>query len=118
MADENQNKKQNPNQLNIELDAEMAEGTYSNLAIITHSQSEFILDFVRVVPGAPKAKVKSRVILNPIHAKRLLMALQDNVNKFESQHGKIEIGGGQGQAQNDGESISFPMNFGGPATEA
>ena len=111
MADENQNK----NQLNIELDAETAEGTYSNLAIITHSQSEFILDFVRVVPGAPKAKVKSRVILNPIHAKRLLHALQDNVKKFEATNGAINLGNG-GSTQ--GENISFPMNFGGPATEA
>ena len=75
---------QNNNQLNIELSEEVAEGTYSNLAIITHSSSEFILDFIRIMPGVPKAKVKSRVIVSPPHAKRLLRALADNIERFES----------------------------------
>ena len=79
MSDENLN---NPNQLNIELSEEIAEGEYSNLAIITHSSSEFVLDFVRIMPGVPKAKVKSRVLMNPQHAKRLMKALQDNISKF------------------------------------
>ncbi|MBN1768778.1 MAG: DUF3467 domain-containing protein [Prolixibacteraceae bacterium] len=81
----------NPNQLNIELNDEVAQGIYSNLAIITHSTSEFIVDFVRVMPGLPKAGVKSRIILTPEHAKRLLLALQDNVKKFEAQHGPINL---------------------------
>lgn len=79
------------NQLNIELPAEIAEGVYSNLAIISHSTSEFVLDFIRIMPGTPKANVKSRVILTPEHAKRLLFALQENVSKFEHQHGKIKL---------------------------
>lgn len=87
MSDENLN---NPNQLNIELSEEIAEGEYSNLAIITHSSSEFVLDFIRIMPGVPKAKVKSRVLMNPQHAKRLMKALQDNISKFESVNGKIK----------------------------
>ena len=78
-------------QINIELSAEMAEGTYSNLAIISHSTSEFVIDFVRIMPGTPKANVKSRIILTPEHTKRLLFALQDNVAKFENQFGKINM---------------------------
>jgi len=78
------------NQIQIELKEEVAQGTYSNLAIITHSSSEFVLDFVRVMPGIPKAEVKSRVILTPEHAKRLLQALQDNVEKYEKVHGPIK----------------------------
>jgi hypothetical protein len=70
-----ENNNNNQNQLQIELSEEMAEGIYSNLAIITHSNSEFVIDFVRVMPGVPKAKVKSRIVLTPDHAKRLLMAL-------------------------------------------
>jgi len=73
------------NEIQVELSEEMAQGTYANLAIISHSSSEFILDFIRVVPGAPKAQVKSRVILTPDNAKRLLFALQDNLAKFEEQ---------------------------------
>jgi len=84
-------KNQVQNQLNIELSEEVAQGTYSNLAIITHSTSEFVVDFVRVMPGIPKAAVKSRIILTPEHAKRLLIALQDNVKKFEQQHGPIKV---------------------------
>lgn len=83
-------KKKAPNQVNIELPEEIAEGIYSNLAIISHSHSEFILDFVRIIPNVPKAKVKSRVIVTPEHAKRFLKALADNVKKYESQHGEIK----------------------------
>lgn len=75
---------ENQNQLNIELSEEMADGVYSNLAIITHSNSEFVIDFVRVMPGIPKAKVKSRILLTPQHAKRLMLALADNIQKFEA----------------------------------
>ncbi len=82
--------KKKGNQLNIELPEEVAEGIYSNLAIISHSQTEFVVDFVRLVPNVPKAKVKSRIILTPTHAKRLLSALADNVRKFENQHGSIK----------------------------
>jgi hypothetical protein len=80
----------NQNQINIELSEEIAEGIYSNLAIISHSHSEFIVDFVRLVPNVPKAKVKSRVILTPQHAKRLMHALQDNIRRYELQFGTIE----------------------------
>ncbi|NDV55360.1 DUF3467 domain-containing protein [Parabacteroides sp. 52] len=79
-----ENKKQ-PNEIQVELSEEMAQGTYANLAIISHSSSEFILDFIRIVPGVPKAKVKSRIILTPDNAKRLLGALQDNISQFDGQ---------------------------------
>jgi hypothetical protein len=81
------------NQVSIELGEDVAEGVYSNLAIISHSNSEFVVDFIRMVPNVPKAKVKSRIILTPQHAKRLLVALADNVKKFEAQHGKIPDSG-------------------------
>ena len=81
----------NDNQIQIELTEEIAQGTYSNLAIISHSSSEFVIDFVRIVPGIPKAKVKSRIILTPEHAKRLLRSLQENIVRYESNVGKIEI---------------------------
>ena len=80
---ENNNSNQNLNQIQIELSEEIAQGTYANLAVIAHSSSEFILDFIRIVPGIPKAKVQSRIILTPDNAKRLLFALQDNVRKFD-----------------------------------
>lgn len=80
------------NQFEIVLTPEMADGTYSNLAIIAHSDAEFVIDFVRIMPGTPKANVKSRIILTPEHAKRLLGALQDNIAKYEQQHGKIKTG--------------------------
>lgn len=83
------------NEIQIELSEEMAQGTYSNLAIIAHSSSEFIIDFVRIVPGIPKAKVKSRVILTPDNAKRLLHALEDNINKFEEQQRRGNNDGGE-----------------------
>ena len=93
-------------QLNIELSAEVAEGIYSNLAVISHSSSEFVVDFIRIMPGTPKANVKSRIILTPEHAKRLLLALQDNIAKYEQQNGKIKIG--------DNNPIPpIPMGFGG-----
>lgn len=99
------------NQINIELDEETAQGIYSNLAVITHSNSEFVVDFVRVMPGSPKAKVKSRIILTPEHAKRLMMALKENISKFESINGAIKI--------NDVfNSPVLPMNFGGPEAKA
>jgi hypothetical protein len=96
----------NENQINIELSDEVAEGIYSNLAIISHSSSEFVLDFIRIMPGLPKAPVKSRIILTPEHAKRLLFALQENIAKYEQQNGKIKI---------DENSFipPFPMGFGG-----
>ncbi|HTI60659.1 MULTISPECIES: DUF3467 domain-containing protein [Mucilaginibacter] len=100
---------QNENQLNIELSEEIAEGIYSNLAIITHSNSEFVLDFIRVMPGVPKAKVKSRIVLTPEHAKRLLTAIQDNIEKFEAVNGRIKI---------QAEPTGFPMNFGGTMGQA
>lgn len=82
----------NRQKLNINLPAEVAEGTYSNLAIISHSQSEFVLDFIRVMPGVDKANVKSRIILTPEHAKRLLMALQENIDRYEDEHGSVDVG--------------------------
>ena len=78
-------------QFDIELNREVAQGTYSNLSIISHSSSEFIVDFIRIMPGMPKAEVKSRIILTPEHAKRLLLALQDNVRRFEMDYGKINL---------------------------
>jgi hypothetical protein len=99
------------NQLNIELKEEVALGTYSNLAIITHSASEFVLDFVRIMPGMPKANVQSRIILTPEHAKRLLLALKDNIAKFESVHGPIKD-------IEAGSPANIPLNFGGPTAQA
>lgn len=81
------------NQLQIELSPEVAEGIYANLAIITHSSAEVVLDFIRVLPGVPKANVKSRIVLAPEHAKRLLLALQDNVMKYEKAFGPINLPG-------------------------
>ena len=100
------------NQLNIELPEELADGTYSNLSIITHSHTEFIVDFVQLMPGVPKGKVKSRIVLTPDNAKKLMKALADNIGKFESIYGTIK----ENHPQNGGGAI--PMNFGGPATEA
>ena len=75
--------------LSIELTEEVAEGVYSNLVMISHGPEEFILDFIRVMPGVPKARVKSRVVVTPGHAKRLLAALADNIQRYEAQHGDI-----------------------------
>jgi hypothetical protein len=93
--------------IDIELTEEIAEGIYSNLAIITHSQSEFVIDFIKIMPGIPKARVKSRILLTPQHAKRLAKALAENIQKFEQANGKIK----------DLET-AFPMGFGGPAAQA
>lgn len=95
-------------QLNIELTEEMADGEYANLAIITHSFAEFVIDFVNVMPNVPKAKVKSRIVMTPQHAKRLMRALIDNVKRFEAQHGNIK----------DQETPAMPFNFGGPPAQA
>jgi hypothetical protein len=99
MADNHQPKQ---GQINIELDEKVAEGTYSNLAIINHSVSEFVLDFVSIMPGTPKSKVKSRIILTPQHAKRLAKALNENIKRFETAHGEIK----------DYEKTPIPLNFG------
>jgi len=80
-------------QMNIEISEEVADGIYANLAIISHSNQEFVVDFVRMMPNMPKAKVKSRIILSPPHAKRFMMALQENIKKYEAQHGQIKEGG-------------------------
>lgn len=93
--------------INIELTPEIAEGTYSNLAIINHSNSEFVIDFVNIMPGIPKAKVKSRIVLTPQHAKRLAKALIDNINRFEAEVGEIK----------EFEQQDYPINFG-PIGEA
>jgi len=98
-------------QINIELNEEVAQGIYSNLAVITHSSSEFVIDFVRIMPGIPKANVKSRIILTPEHAKRLLMALQDNLKKYEAINGPIKL-----KAGND--PMLPTMGFGGPPAQA
>lgn len=99
---------QQQNQLNIEISEEIAEGVYANLAIITHSHAEFVIDFVNVMPGTPKSRVKSRIILTPQHAKRFMKALTENVNRFESLNGKIQ----------DLEEVQLPLNFGGPSAQA
>lgn len=91
-------------ELSIEIAEEIAEGIYSNLAVISHSPSEFIIDFVRIMPNTPKAKVKSRIILTPQHAKRLMGALKENIKRFEAIHGLIAEGDPQG-------APPFPMNF-------
>lgn len=97
-----------PNQLNIEITEEIAEGTYANLAIITHSHAEFVIDFVNVMPGTPKSKVKSRIIFTPQHAKRFMKALADNIQKYEALNGPVK----------DLEEIQMPLNFGGPTAQA
>lgn len=91
--------------LNIELNEDIAAGTYSNLAIINHSPSEFVVDFVQMMPGIQKAKVKSRIILTPQHSKRLMKALVENISKYENQHGEIK---------DVDPSGGIPLNFGGP----
>ena len=107
MAEE---KKEIPaNQINIELSEEIAEGIYSNLAMIAHSNSEFVIDFIRLMPGVPKARVKSRIIITPEHAKRLLAALKENIDKYEGTFGPIK---------QTPDMPKFPMNFGGTVGEA
>jgi hypothetical protein len=97
------------NQINIELSEEIAEGVYANLAMIAHSNSEFVIDFIRLMPGVPKAKVKSRIVVTPEHAKRLLYALKDNIEKYEETFGAIK---------KTDEAPKFPINFGGTVGEA
>lgn len=86
---ENEEKKQ---QFSLELKPEIAKGNYSNLAIISHSHSEFIIDFAEMLPGLPKPEIVSRILMNPEHAKRLMNALIDNIGKYESQFGAINLG--------------------------
>ena len=104
-------KEQKPaqNQINIELSEEIAEGVYANLAMIAHSNSEFVIDFIRLMPGVPKAKVKSRIVITPEHAKRLSNALIDNIRKYEETFGPIK---------KTDETPKFPINFGGTVGEA
>jgi hypothetical protein len=97
-----------PSQLNIEISEEVSEGIYANLAIITHSHAEFVVDFVNVMPGTPKSKVKSRIIMTPTHAKRFMKAMIENVKKFENANGNIQ----------DIEAVEIPFNFGGPTAQA
>lgn len=90
----------NPNQqINVELGEKEAEGIYSNLALISHSPAEFVIDFTRMLPGVPKTKVYARIVMTPQHAKSFLKALQDNVGKYEKQFGEIKIHGQQGMQQ-------------------
>ncbi|MCA1741674.1 MAG: DUF3467 domain-containing protein [Bacteroidales bacterium] len=100
----------NQSQFNIELSEEIAEGVYSNLAVITHSPAEFVIDFIRIMPGVPKSKVKSRIILTPEHAKRFVAALSDNISKYEAVHGPIREVKGSGPV--------MPITFGGPTAQA
>src|SRR5215218_8322264 len=112
MAEKNTDKQQQAqaqNQINIELTEEIAEGVYANLAMTAHSNSEFVIDFIRLMPGVPKAKVKARIVITPEHAKRLLAALKDNIKKYEEVFGDIK--------QNE-DMPKFPMNFGGTMGEA
>lgn len=96
--------------LQIEMDAQTAEGIYSNLAIVGHSKSEFIIDFVRVLPNMPKAKVKSRMIMSPEHAKGLMLALQKQISNYEHRFGEINMGGGELEENN--KTVPFPISFG------
>jgi hypothetical protein len=98
------------NQINIELAEDQAEGIYANLAMISHSHSEFIIDFIKMMPGMPKAKVKSRIILTPQHAKRLLRALKENIGKYEGMYGQIETP--------EGSEGLPPFHLGGPTAQA
>lgn len=98
----------NQNQINIELSDDVSSGIYSNLAVITHSNSEFVVDFIQLMPGVPKAKVKSRIILTPQHAKRLYRALKDNISKFENMYGNIK--------ESEGNDFTFPLS--GPGGQA
>ena len=100
------NQEPNDGQLKIELSPEVAEGIYANLAIITHSSAEVVMDFIRVLHGVPKANVKSRIILAPEHAKRLLFALQDNVQKYEKAFGPINLPGAEAPAEEGGRTAT------------
>ena len=104
----NMQDQQPQNQINIEISEEVAEGSYANLAIITHSHAEFVIDFVNVMPGTPKSKVKSRIIFTPQHAKRFMKAMIENIGKYEAVNGPIK----------DLEDVQLPLNFGGPSAQA
>jgi len=99
MSEQNKDKQK---KLNIQVDEDVAKGVYSNLAVINHSPTEFIVDFVSVMPGMEKSKVQSRIVLSPHHAKRLLKALNDNIQRYEKAHGSIE----------EPEKPNVPLNFG------
>jgi hypothetical protein len=107
MADQTQDFQQE-GQIQIELPEDEASGTYSNLVMISHSPSEFILDFISVMPGAPKAKVVKRMVLSPDHAKRLVNALSENIQRYEKENGTIA----------DDDQIDVPFNYRGPTAEA
>ncbi len=92
-------------QINVELGEKEAEGIYSNLAIITHSPAEFVIDFTRILPGVPKAKVFARIVMTPQHAKLLLNALKDNIEKYEGKFGEIKIAGDTPPVSNFGFQI-------------
>lgn len=104
MSDSNQ--PNTPQQIQIELPNETARGVYSNLAVISHSDSEVVLDFIQIFSGTPKAEVRSRVIMTPQNAKRVLYALKENLDKYERTHGEIPLG--------DPKNVQLPPNFGGP----
>jgi len=109
MEEKKKEQKPNQSQINIELSEDIAEGIYANLAMIAHSNSEFVIDFIRLMPGVPKAKVKSRIVITPEHAKRLSNALIDNIRKYEETFGPIK---------KTEEMPKFPINFGGTVGEA
>lgn len=104
-----ENNNENQNQVNIELSEEVANGIYSNLAIITHSPSELICDFIQMMPGVPKGRVRSRIIMTPQNAKRFMEALQENIQKYEQSFGHIDT---------HNTPPMPPMNFGTPTTQA
>ena len=104
---DNNTNRNNQGQLQIELPQDVAQGEYANFAIITHSSSDFVLDFARILPGVPKAMVKSRVILAPEHAKRLLLALKDNIVRYENAFGQIKM-----PQQEKGTIAPFNINKG------
>ena len=95
MNNNNNNAEDQGQQINIELGEKEAEGIYSNLAIISHSPAEFVIDFTRILPGVPRARVHARIVMTPQHARLLLNALEDNIAKYERQYGEIPLNGGQ-----------------------
>ncbi len=111
------NKEKPQNQISLEIKPEVAKGTYSNLAIISHSRSEFVIDFATTLPGMPKPDISNRIVMTPEHAKRLMNALFDNVSKFEAQFGVIDLGG-QGGPGGKGGTFNLadfgPLPGGGP----
>ncbi len=107
---DNKNPEQQGQQINIELTDEVANGQYANLAFVAHSNSEFILDFVNLMPGVPNTKVRSRIIMNPFHAKRLMRVLIDNIKAFENANGVIK--------EQEGNQVNIPLTFNGPTGQA